>query len=114
MAGGSRRLQLPRDGLPATPWPGEFLGLLELVDLWPGLGALPARGARHERVRPRRRRRLPHLLGVRARDRHPLGHVPVARPRATWPQRNRRLVPPSRRIRRSVTRAREEIMASPA
>ena len=40
----------------------------------------------HERVRARGRRRLPHLLGVRARAGRPLGHVPVARPRATWAQ----------------------------
>jgi len=36
--------------------------------------------ARHERLRARGRRGLPHLLSLRARDRRPLGHVPVARP----------------------------------
>ena len=44
------------------------------------LGDFHTRGAGHERVRPRGRRRLPHLLGLRARPRRPLGHVPVARP----------------------------------
>ncbi len=45
------------------------------------------------------RRRLPHLLGVRARAGRALGHVPVARPRATRPQRGRILVAPPRRVR---------------
>ena len=49
-----------------------------------------ARGAGHERVRARGRRRLPHLLGLRARPRRALGHVPVARPRAEGAQRDRR------------------------
>ena len=52
-----------------------------------GLGDLHARRARHERVRARGWRRLPHLLGVRARPGRPLGHVPVARPRAARAQR---------------------------
>src|ERR1700681_3701921 len=44
------------------------------------LGDVQARKAGRERVRARGRRRLPHVLGVRARDRRPLGHVPVAGP----------------------------------
>ena len=66
---------------------------------------LPARGARRERVRARGRRRVPHLLGVRTRDRRPLGHVPVARPRAARAQRDRPLVAPPRRVRGSGGRA---------
>jgi predicted dithiol-disulfide oxidoreductase (DUF899 family) len=41
------------------------------------------RNARHERVRARQRRRLPHLLHLRARAGWPLGHLPVARPSPT-------------------------------
>jgi predicted dithiol-disulfide oxidoreductase (DUF899 family) len=48
------------------------------------------------------RRRVPHLLGVRARAGRPLGHVPVARPRATRSQRDGLLVAPPRRVRRRV------------
>ena len=44
------------------------------------LGDVPAGRTRHERVRTPGRRRLPHLLGVRARAGRPVGHVPVARP----------------------------------
>ena len=77
-----------------------------------GLGDVPARRARRERVRARGWRRLPHLLGVRARAGRPLGHVPVARPRATRSQRDRLLVAPPRRVRQPVTRALEEIMAT--
>ena len=57
-----------------------------------GLADLPHRRARHERLRARRRRRLPHLLDLRARGGRPLGHVPVARPRTTRPQRGRPVV----------------------
>ena len=63
---------------------------------------VPARRARRERVRARGWRRLPHLLGVRARAGWPLGHVPVARPRVTRSQRNRLLVAPPRRVRQPV------------
>ena len=59
-------------------------------------GHVHAREAGHERVRARGWRRLSHLLGVRARIGRPLGHVPVARPRATWAQRDGGLVPPAR------------------
>src|SRR6266700_1297034 len=72
-----------------------------------GLGDVPARRARRERVRARGRRRLPHLLGVRARPGRPVGHVPVARPRATRPQRNRLLVAPPRRVRQPVTETKD-------
>ncbi len=41
------------------------------------LGDVQAGGARHERVRAQGRRRLPNLLGILARTRRPLGHVPV-------------------------------------
>ena len=43
---------------------------------------LHPRGAGHERVCALRRRRLSHLLRLRARPRHALGNVPVARPGA--------------------------------
>ncbi len=46
-----------------------------------GLGDLHAGVSRNERVRARRRRRLPHVLGLRARAGRSVGHVPVARPR---------------------------------
>jgi predicted dithiol-disulfide oxidoreductase (DUF899 family) len=48
-----------------------------------GLGDVCAGTARDERVRPRGRGRLPHLLGLRARGGRALGHVPVARPGTT-------------------------------
>ena len=41
-----------------------------------------------ERVRARGRRRLPHLFHLCARRGRPLGHVPVARPRAQGAQRD--------------------------
>ena len=60
---------------------------------------LPPRRSRRECVRARRRRRVPHVLGVHARAGRPLGHVPVARPRAARSQRRRLLVAPPRRVR---------------
>jgi len=39
---------------------------------------LHSRGTRHERIRALRRRRLPHILRLRARPRCALGDVPVA------------------------------------
>ena len=45
---------------------------------------LHPRGAGHERVRTLRRRRLPHILHLRARPRRALGNVPVARPGTEW------------------------------
>ena len=66
---------------------------------WDRLRDLQARRARHERVCARRWSRLPHLLGVRARDRRPLGHVPVARSRTSRSQRDQLLVAPPRRVR---------------
>jgi predicted dithiol-disulfide oxidoreductase (DUF899 family) len=42
-------------------------------------------------------------LGLRTRDRRPLGHVPVARPRTTRTQRDRHLVAPPRRVRKPLT-----------
>jgi predicted dithiol-disulfide oxidoreductase (DUF899 family) len=53
-------------------------------------------GPRPERLRARGRRYLPHLLGLRARRGCHLGHVSVARPRATRPQRDRYVVAPPR------------------
>src|SRR3546814_8537707 len=50
-------------------------------------------------LRAQGRRRLPRVLDLRARPRRPLGHVPVARPRATRAQRKRQLVATKRRIR---------------
>ena len=47
-----------------------------------------AGNAGHELVRARGRRRLPLLLGIHARAGRSLGHVPVARPRATRAQRD--------------------------
>ncbi len=75
------------------------------IERWNGLRDVQARRARRERVRARGRCRLPHLLGIRARGRRPLGHVPVARPRAIRSQRVRLLVAPPRRIRKPMTRA---------
>src|SRR5581483_4675056 len=50
-----------------------------------------------ERVRARRRRRVPHLLGLRARLRRPLADVAVARPRAARTQRGRPVMAPAPR-----------------
>ena len=55
-------------------------------------GHIHARAAGHERVRPRRRRRLSHVFRLRARARRSLGHVPVARPRTAGAKRVRCLV----------------------
>ena len=77
-----------------------------------GLGDLPAGRARRERVRARGRRRLPHLFGIRARAGRPVGHVPVARPRATRSQRKRLLVAPPRRVRQlDAARAQPAVLA---
>src|SRR6266568_2060581 len=57
-------------------------------------GHVHAREAGHERVRARGRCRLPHLFHLCARTGRPLGHVPVARPRAQGAQRDGRLVAP--------------------
>ncbi len=68
------------------------------------LGGLHARAPGHERVRARGRSRLPHVFGLCARPRRPLGHVPVARPgaarakRGSRPRRPAQLVPPPRRV----------------
>ncbi len=54
-------------------------------------------------------RRLPHLLGLRARPGRPVGHVPVAGPgtartkRDACPRRPPQLVAPPRRVRQPVT-----------
>src|SRR5438093_83546 len=66
-------------------------------------GHVHAREAGHERVRARGRRRLPHLFHVCARTRRPLGHVPVAGPRAKGPQRDGHLVAPPRRVRQPLS-----------
>jgi len=76
---------------------------LQRVDRRHGLADVPARGARHERIRSGGRHRLPQLFHVRARTGHPVGHVPVARPRAARPQRDRFLVAPARRVRQPVS-----------
>ena len=52
-------------------------------------GHVRARPAGPERVRARRRRRLSHVFHVCARAGRPVGHVPVARPRAQRTQRDR-------------------------
>jgi hypothetical protein len=59
---------------------------------------LHSRGTGHECVRALRRRRLPHLLRLRARPRRALGDVPVARPGAEGAQRDRAVVAAARRI----------------
>jgi predicted dithiol-disulfide oxidoreductase (DUF899 family) len=46
-----------------------------------------------------------HTYSAYARAGRPLGHVPVARPRASRSQRDRLLVAPPRRVRQRVTRA---------
>src|SRR5712691_748275 len=66
-------------------------------------GHVRAREAGHERVRARGRRRLPHLFHLCARTGRPLGHVPVARPRAQGAQRDGRLVAPARRVRQAMS-----------
>ena len=64
---------------------------------------LHARPARPERVRPRGWRRLPHLFQLLARRGWGVGHVSLARPRTQGAQRDRHLVAPPRRIRKSLT-----------
>ena len=68
-------------------------------------GDVSAREARHERLRDRGRHRLPHLLRLRPRSRRALGRLPVARPGTEGPQRNRFLVPPSRRVRQALSKS---------
>src|SRR5689334_13764657 len=65
---------------------------------WYRLGHFPAGKARHERIHPRWRCRVPHLLYVRARSGRTLGRVPVARPCAQGPERERLLVAPPRQV----------------
>ena len=57
--------------------------------------------ARHERLRARGRRRLPHLFDLCPRTGWPLGHVPMARPRAQGSQRDGPVVAPPRPLRRA-------------
>ena len=100
---GPVELQLPRSRLTAAGGRrGESVHRRDHVERWNGLADIQARRARRERVRARGWRRLPHLLGLRARDRRPLGYVPVARPRATRSQRDRLVVAPPRRVRGPV------------
>src|SRR5262249_39953547 len=54
------------------------------------------------------------LLRLRARDRHLVGHVPLARPRPPRAQRDRHLVAPPRRIRQPVRSWRTRRRAGPA
>ena len=66
-------------------------------------GDVHPRAAGHEHVLARGRCRPSRLFGVCARTRRPVGHVPVARPRAAGPQRDRRaLVAAARRVRPAV------------
>jgi hypothetical protein len=100
---GSRRLQLPRDRRgPTGGRRGESGVRPDRVERRNGLADVHARGARRERVRAGGWRRLPHLLGLRSRAGRPLGHVPVARPRATRSQRDRLLVAPPRQVRQTA------------
>ena len=59
---------------------------------------LHPRGARYERICTLRRRRLPHLLHLRARPRRAMGNVPVARPGAAWAERNGAVASPTRQV----------------
>jgi len=99
--GHTRRVQLPRPG-PARAGQRRVARLV-------------GRAARHERVRAGGRRRLPHLLRVRAWPRRSLAHVAVARPGTAGPQRGRHVVvPPPRRVRggrTAVTRSRRRSAA---
>jgi hypothetical protein len=72
-------------------------------------GHVYAREAWHERVRARRRSRLPRLFHLCARTGRPLGHVPVARPCTQGTQRDRHLVAPPRRVRQALSDFREKI-----
>ena len=72
-------------------------------------GELHARSAGPQRVRARGRRDLPHLLGLCARRRRDLGHVPLVRPRAQGPQRGRRVAASSRQVRRALSASRGSI-----
>ena len=76
-------------------------------------GHVHARAAGHERVRARGRRRLPHLFHLCARTGRPLGHVPVARPRAQGAQRDGRLVAPPRRVRQALSQPPGVVVARP-
>jgi hypothetical protein len=101
---GSDRVQLPQCGLSAASRSGQFRARRVRIERRRnGLGDVPARRARRERVHARRWRRLPHLLRVRAWSGRPLGDVPVARPRAAGSQRGRLLVASPRRVRQPVT-----------
>ena len=80
-----RRVQLPRDGPAAARRPGEFQERLGRGDRQHGLGNLPARRTRDERVRARGRRSVYHTYSAYERgldavwgmyqwlDRAPLG-----------------------------------------
>ena len=97
-----------------SPEDGKENPLAEIAaNLGTDLATLHTGNAGHERLRARGRPRLPHLLGVCTRAGRPLGHVPVARPRATRAQREpvrgcgrfarQRLVPPPRRVRQRLS-----------
>src|SRR5439155_25967890 len=106
VAVGSRRVQLPLDGRATVgDRRGDSLPHRGRVERGNGLANVQARRAWYERVRARGWRRLSQLLGIRARAGRPLGHVPMARPRATGSQRDRLLVAPPRRVRQPLTRA---------
>ena len=102
-ARGERRIQLPRDGGHDAGSRTSVAGRAAVAEIaamtGTDVGHVHARGAGHERVRARGRRRLPHLFHLCARTGRPLGHVPVARPRAQGAQRDGRLVAPPRRVR---------------
>src|SRR6185369_12126015 len=107
-ARGRHRIQLPPRARVAPRSRRSGRGLLRGHER-NGRGDVLARAARHERVRPRGRRRLPRVLHLLARAGWPLGHVPVARPRTPGAQREgRHLVAPSRRVRQALSR----VMAS--
>ena len=57
------------------------------------------RASGRERVRAARRAGVPHVLGLRARRRRDVGHVPVARPCAAGAQRGRPLAATPRPVR---------------
>jgi Bacterial protein of unknown function (DUF899) len=95
VADGSRREQLPHGGLSACR--GESRARGARFERWNGLRNVQARRACMSAFA------LEDglvYLGLRTRDRRPLGHVPVARPRTTRTQRDLHLVAPPRRVRR--------------
>src|SRR6266508_5463491 len=98
-ARGHRRIQLPVDGREAGPGSRRRPSRRNRGHGRDRRGHVHTGGPRYERVRPRGRRRVPHLFRLRPRRRRALGHVPVAGPSTEGTQRDRAVVPPPRRVR---------------